>query len=58
MLIDNFQEQIESCALNAKNAQKCAQNQINSLSTSRNECASGSLDISKPPTFVLRTVSH
>ena len=37
MLIDNFEQEFESCALNAQNAPKSAKNQINSLSTSRNE---------------------
>ena len=37
MLIDNFEQQFETCALNTQNAPKCAQKQINSLSTSRNE---------------------
>ena len=37
MLIDNFEQQLESRALNAQNAPKSAQNQINSLSASRNE---------------------
>ena len=37
MLIDNFKQHFESCVLNTKNAWKSAQNQINSLSTSRNE---------------------
>ena len=37
MPIDNFEHQFENCALIAQNAQKIAQNQINSLSTSRNE---------------------
>ena len=37
MLIDNFEQHFGSCALNAQNAQKSAQNRINSLNTSRNE---------------------
>ena len=37
MLIDNFEQQFESFALSAQNGSKSAQNQINSLSTSRNE---------------------
>ena len=37
MLIDNFEQQSESCVLNVQNAWKSAQNQRNSLSTSRNE---------------------
>ena len=37
MLIDNFEQHFESCVLNTQNALKSARNQINSLSTSRNE---------------------
>ena len=37
MLIDNFEQHFESCVLNTENAYKSAQNQINSVSTSRNE---------------------
>ena len=37
MLIDNFEQHFESCALNAQNAQKNAGNQIYSLNTSKNE---------------------
>ena len=37
MLIDNFEQHFESYVLNTQNAYKSAQNQINSLSTSRNE---------------------
>ena len=36
MLIDNFEQHFESCALNAENAQKSAGNQINSLNASKN----------------------
>ena len=35
MLIDNLEQQFQSCALNAQNSPKSAQNQINSLSTSK-----------------------
>ena len=37
MLIDNFEQHFESCILNAQNSYKSAQNQINSLDTSKNE---------------------
>ena len=37
MLIDNFEQHFEGCILNAQNAWKGAQNQINSLHTSKNE---------------------
>ena len=37
MLVDNFEQHFESCALVTQDAQMSAQNQINSLSTSRNE---------------------
>ena len=37
MLIDNFEQHFESCVLITQDAQMSAQNQINSLSTSRNE---------------------
>ena len=37
MLFDNFEQKFDSCALSAQNAPKSAQNQINGLSTSRNE---------------------
>ena len=37
MLIDNFEQQFESCAMNAQNVWKSAQSQISSLSTSKNE---------------------
>ena len=34
---DNFEQHFGNCVLNVQNAQKSAQNQINSLSYSRNE---------------------
>ena len=37
MLIDNFEQHFVNCVLNVQNALKSAQNQINSLSTSKNE---------------------
>ena len=37
MLIDNFEQHFVNCVLNVQNTQKSAQNQINSLSTRRNE---------------------
>ena len=37
MLIDNFEQHIVYCVLNLQNAQMSAQNQINSLNTSKNE---------------------
>ena len=36
MLIDDFEQHFDSCILNAQNAKKSAQNQINSLNTSKN----------------------
>ena len=35
MLNDNFEQQFQSCVLNAQNNYKSAQNQINSLNASR-----------------------
>ena len=37
MLNDNFEQQFQSCVLNAENNYKSAQNQINSLNASKNE---------------------
>ena len=37
MLIDNFEQHFANCALKEQNAQKSAQNQINSLNTSKNQ---------------------
>ena len=37
MLIDNFEQYFKNCVLNAQNAQKSAENQINRLNTSKNE---------------------
>ena len=37
MLLDDFDQQLESFVLNAQNAQKSAQNQITSLNISKNE---------------------
>ena len=37
MFIDHFEQHFESCIMNAQNACKNAQNQINSLNTSKNE---------------------
>ena len=37
MLLDNFEQHLESFILNARNAQKSAQNKITSLNTSKNE---------------------
>ena len=37
MLVDNVDQHFESCVLNARNAQKRAPNQINSLNTSKNK---------------------
>ena len=36
MLIDDFEKHFDSCILNAQNGKKSAQNQINSLNTSKN----------------------
>ena len=37
MLINNFEQHFVNCVLNAQSAYKSAQNQINSLNTSKNE---------------------
>ena len=37
MFSDNFEQNFESCVLNAQIARKNARNQINSLNTSKNE---------------------
>ena len=37
MINDNFEQKFKSCVLNAKNAQEGPGNQLNSLSTSKNE---------------------
>ena len=37
MLIVNFEQHLNSCALNAQNAYKSAWNQINSINTPKNE---------------------
>ena len=37
VLVNNFKQHFESCALITQNAQKSARNQINSLNTSKNE---------------------
>ena len=37
MLLDNFEQHLESLILKAQNAEKSAQNKITSLNTSKNE---------------------
>ena len=37
MLINNFEQRFVNCVLNLQNVKKSAQNQINSLNTSKNE---------------------
>ena len=37
MLIDNFEQHFVNCVLNVQNKYKSAQNQINSLSASKNK---------------------